>query len=49
MKRKTLKNNLGDYDFNKVLEVLNKYGLSSSVRAEELSLEVFIDIYNNLA
>lgn len=48
MKRKTLKNNLRDYDFNKVIEILNKYNLNETVRAEELSLEVFIDIANNL-
>ena len=48
MKRKTLKNNLSDYDFTKVKEVLHKYKLPESVRAEELSEEVFIDITNNL-
>ena len=48
MKRKTLKNNLSDYDFTKVKEVLDKYHLSENVRAEELSEEVFVDILNNL-
>ena len=48
MKRKTLKNNLNNYDFNKVKEIFNKYNLDDSVRAEELSEEIFIDILNNL-
>lgn len=48
MKRKTLRNNLNNYDFNKVKEILNKYNLDDSVRAEELSEEIFIDILNNL-
>ena len=48
MKRKTLKNNLSDYDFTKVKEVLSKYKLQDNVRAEELSEEVFVDIVNNL-
>ena len=47
-KRKTLKNNLKGYDLNKVSEVLSKYNLDLSVRAEQLSLEVFVDISNNL-
>ena len=48
MKRKTLKNNLSDYDFTKVKEVLDKYKLPESVRAEELSEDIFVDIVNNL-
>ena len=47
-KRKTLKNNLEGYDLEKVKEVLKKYDLDLSVRAEKLSLEIFIDIANNL-
>lgn len=45
MKRKTLKNNLSNYSFDKVEEVLKKYNLPSTVRAEELSEDVFVDIY----
>lgn len=45
-KRKTLKNNLKNYDWKNILEVLNKYGYSEQVRAEELPEEVFIDIAN---
>ena len=48
MKRKTLKNNLSNYDFNKIKEILNKYNLSETVRAEELSEEVFVAIANVL-
>ena len=48
MKRKTLKNNLENYDFNKVNEILSKHNLPDTARAEELSEEVFIDILNNL-
>ena len=47
-KRKTLKNNLGNYNFDIIKEVLKKNGYDESVRAEELPQEVFIDIYNNL-
>ena len=47
-KRKTLKNNLKGYDLDKVEMVLKKYGYDLSVRAENLSIKVFIDIANNL-
>lgn len=41
-KRKTLKNNLREYNWNEIKEVLLKHGLSESVRAEEICEEVFI-------
>lgn len=47
-KRKTLKNNLKSYNLDIVEEVLNKYGYDLSVRAENLSIDIFIDIANNL-
>ena len=47
-KRKTLRNNLKGYDLDKVSEVLNKYKLDLSVRAEKLPTSVFVDISNNL-
>ena len=47
-KRKTLRNNLKDYDLNKIEEILKKYNYDLSVRAEQLSIEIFIDIANNL-
>ena len=47
-KRKTLKNNLKDYDFNKIIEVLKTYGYHELVRAEELKEDVFVEIYKAL-
>ncbi len=47
-KRKTLKNNLKEYNLVKIEEVLKKYGLDLSVRAENLTIEIFIAIANNL-
>lgn len=47
-KRKTLKNNLKEYDFSKIEEVLLKNNLPVDVRAENISLEIFIEISNNL-
>ena len=47
-KRKTLKNNLKNYDFSKVEEVLNKNNLPLDIRAENVSLETFVEISNNL-
>ncbi len=48
-KRKTLKNNLRDYDFTKVEEILKKNNLPVDVRAENISLEIFVEISNNLS
>lgn len=47
-KRKTLRNNLKKYDLQKIEEVLLKYNFTLNTRAEELPIEVFIDISNNL-
>jgi len=47
-KRKTLKNNLKKYDLGKIENVLNKHGLDLNVRAEQLSIDLFIEISNNL-
>ena len=47
-KRKTLRNNLKTYNLVKIEEVLRKYDFDLSVRAEQLSIDVFIDISNNL-
>ncbi len=47
-KRKTLKNNLRDYDLNKIEKILKKYGFDLSVRAEQLSIDIFVDLANNL-
>lgn len=47
-KRKTLRNNLLSYDLDKISNVLKKYNLDLSVRAEHLKIEVFVDIANEL-
>lgn len=47
-KRKTLRNNLKGYDLNKIEEVLKKYNMDLSVRAEQISSDIFIDIANSL-
>ena len=47
-KRKTIRNNLSDYDLSIVESVLSKYGYDLSVRAEALSIDIFVDIANNL-
>lgn len=47
-KRKTLKNNLKEYDIETINNVLKKYNLDVSVRAEQLSMDIFIDIANNM-
>ena len=47
-KRKTLRNNLKSYDLEKIEEVLNKYGFDLSVRAEQLPIEIFVEIANKL-
>ncbi len=47
-KRKTLKNNLKEYDFSKIEPVLLKNNLPLDVRAENINLNTFIDISNNL-
>ena len=47
-KRKTIKNNLRSYDLKIVSEVLSKYGYDLSVRAENLQLDVFVDLANEL-
>lgn len=48
MKRKTLKNNLKNYDWDKISSILKENNLSDTVRAEEIPDEVFKQIYNNL-
>lgn len=48
LKRKTLKNNLKNYNWPKVLEILKDNNLQENIRAEEISLDIFIAIANNL-
>ena len=47
-KRKTLRNNLKGYDLDKIENVLKKYNMDLSVRAEQISSDIFIDIANSL-
>ena len=47
-KRKTLRNNLKGYDLKKIEEVLNEYGYDLTIRAENLSTEIFVKISNAL-
>ena len=47
-KRKTLKNNLKEYNLSIIAEILKKYNMDLSIRAEQISLDIFIDISNNL-
>jgi len=47
-KRKTLRNNLKNYDLEKIENILKKYNMDLSVRAEQISIDIFVDIANNL-
>ena len=47
-KRKNLRNNLKGYDLNKIEEILRKYNLDLTARAEQLDIDIFIDIANNI-
>lgn len=47
-KRKTLKNNLKEYDFSKIEEILLKNNLPLDIRAENITLDIFIEISNNI-
>ena len=48
-KRKNLRNNLSNYDLKNINDVLSKYGYDLTCRAENLSLDVFVDIVNELS
>ena len=47
-KRKNIRNNLKNYDLKIVEEVLKKHNHDLTSRAEELPLNVFVDLANNL-
>lgn len=47
-KRKNLKNNLKNYDLEKIECILKKYNLSLTNRAEDVDYKVFVEIVNNL-
>ncbi len=44
-KRKTLKNNLKEYDWNFILPIIKKYDFNESVRAEEISENILKEIF----
>jgi 16S rRNA (adenine1518-N6/adenine1519-N6)-dimethyltransferase len=48
-KRKTIKNNLREYNLDIIENVLKQNGFSLSSRAEEIPIEVFIKIANELS
>ena len=47
-KRKTLKNNLKEYDWEKIYSLLKKKGYSETVRAEQIDLNTYIELSNIL-
>ncbi len=48
-KRKTIRNNLKNYDLKIIESVLLKYGFDLGVRAEALGLNIFVEMANALA
>lgn len=49
MKRKNLRNNLRDYDLLKVCNALNDIGKDLTYRAEQLSIEDFVYVFNKIS
>ena len=49
MKRKNIRNNLRSYDLEKIEKILTKYDLTLQDRAENISLNCFVDIANELS
>lgn len=47
-KRKTIRNNLKNYDLSKIESVLKKYNFDLSTRAEQLPVSVFVELSNEL-
>ncbi len=48
-KRKTIRNNLSNYDLNKIEEILISHNYSLSSRAEQIPIDVFVDLANKLS
>lgn len=46
-KRKNLRNNLKGYDLEQIESILKKYNLDLTARAEQLPIEIFVEISNN--
>jgi len=47
-RRRTLRNNLKGYDLDLIEKILNTYGYDLSVRAENLDINIFVDIANRM-
>lgn len=47
-KRKTIKNNLKGYNLKKIEKILNSYGKDINCRAENITINEFVEISNNL-
>ena len=47
-KRKTIRNNLKNYDLDKISNVLEKNNFSLTTRAEEIPVEVFVEMANEI-
>ena len=47
-KRKNIRNNLKDYNLEIIENILKKYHFDLNARAEQLSIEIFAEISNNL-
>mgnify|MGYP002442104121 FL=1 len=47
-KRKNIRNNLKEYNLVVIEKVLKKYNFDLNVRAEAISIDIFVDIANNL-
>jgi len=48
-KRKNLRNNLKEYNLNRIQSILSKYNLDLNVRAEKMGIDLFIEISNSLS
>ena len=48
-KRKTLKNNIGNVMFNEIADILISHNFTANVRAEEIPVDVYIEIYNKIS
>ena len=46
-KRKTIKNNLTNYNEEKLNNILTRYNLNTSSRPEDIPLEAYIDLFLN--
>ena len=47
-KRKTIKNNLCNYDMEKIEKILEKYNFDVNTRSENIPYYVFVEIANEL-